>query len=53
MREKLAELIAQLSEWRPWGSQMSWLNIITTYKNLLIANVGLANKLWSNNGRAL
>jgi hypothetical protein len=44
MRVKLAELIAQWNEWQPWGSQMSWLNIISTYKNLLIANVGLAIK---------
>jgi hypothetical protein len=44
MRVKRAELIAQRNEWQPWGSQMSWLNIISSYKNLLIANVGLAIK---------
>jgi hypothetical protein len=44
MLVKLAELIAQLNGWLPWGNQMSWLNTITTYKNLLIANVGQANK---------
>jgi hypothetical protein len=40
----LAEVIAQWNEWRPWVSQMIWLNIISSYKNLPIANVGLANK---------
>jgi hypothetical protein len=44
MRAKLAELIVPPSGWQPWGSQMSWLNTISTYKNLLTVMAGLANK---------